>query len=241
MLWLLWVFTKGYRVICLYNFSMNNSPRTLHIPYNPSLDEMPMEEVVNALEECGARFSVESLNWPEQFRYRPLTVVTAAHSAGYLYIDFLVRCNYLRAVNFTDNSPVSEDSCVEFFCAPDPAEDAYWAFELNCVGAINVARCVGNGECTPLSEEFLKRIKRYTSVGTRPFQEVEGSFIWNVAMAIPLDLLGCVYEGKPVEMRGNFNKCASATSQPHYVSWAPIHTPEPDFHRPEFFGDIILV
>ena len=212
----------------------------LHIPYNPTFDAMKMDEVVNALEECGARFSVESLNWPDRFPYRPLTVVTAAHSNRYLYIDFLVRCNYLRAVNFTDNSPVSEDSCVEFYVSPDPKEEAYWVFELNCVGTINAAFCTAKGECTPLSPDFLKQIKRYTSVGTRPFQEVEGSFIWNVAMAIPMELLGSEYNGKPIHMKGNFNKCASATSQPHYLSWVPIRTASPDFHQPEFFGDIIL-
>ena len=57
---------------------------------------------------------------------------------------------------------------------------------------------------------------------------------------IPLEILGIEYNGKPVSMRGKFNKCAEATSQPHYLSWAPIKTPAPDFHRPEFFGDIIL-
>lgn len=212
----------------------------LHIPYNPTLDSLAMEDVANALEECGVRFSVESLNWPQQYPYRPLTVVMAAHSNRYLYIDFLVRCNYLRAVNFHDNSPVSEDSCVEFYVAPNPSENAYWTFELNCVGTINAARCVGKSECTPLSEHFLKQIKRYASVGTRPFQEVEGSFIWSVAMAIPLELLGYEYNGEPIPMRGNFNKCASATSQPHYLSWAPIHTADPDFHCPECFGEIVL-
>ena len=69
----------------------SNKKNILHIPYNPTFDSMKMEEVVNALEECGARFSVESLNWPDRFPYRPLTIVTAAHSNRYLYIDFLVR------------------------------------------------------------------------------------------------------------------------------------------------------
>ncbi|MDE5921249.1 MAG: hypothetical protein K2G82_06535, partial [Paramuribaculum sp.] len=31
------------------------------------------------------------------------------------------------------------------------------------------------------------------------------------------------------------------TSEPHYLSWAPITTPQPDFHRPEFFGNITLL
>ena len=215
-----------------------NTP--LHIPYYPLLDDKSLEEVANALEDGGARFSVESLNWPTAFPYRPLTVITAAHSDRFIYIDFLVRCNYLRAVNYTDNSPVSEDSCVEFFVSPHPDSEVYWAFEFNCVGTINAARCTRRNECKQLTTDMLKRIGRYSSVGTRPFQEVEGSFIWSVVVAIPLDILGIEYHGEPIAMRGNFNKCAEATSQPHYLSWAPIKTESPDFHQPDFFGDIIL-
>jgi len=214
--------------------------KTLNIPYNSSLDGLSLEEVANALEDCGARFSVESLNWPDEFPYRPLTVVTAAHSEEFIYLEFLVRCNYLRAVHYTDNSPVSEDSCVEFFVSPNPTSNAYWAFEFNCVGTINASLCTDKGVCSPLPVEELKSIKRYASVGTRPFQEVEGSFIWSVVVAIPLKILGIDYKGQPIAMKGNFNKCAEATSQPHYLSWSPITTERPDFHQPEFFGNIIL-
>lgn len=212
----------------------------LHIPFREGLDGMSLDAVGNALEEGGARFSVESLNWPETFPYRPLTVVTAAHTSEAIYIDFLVRCNYLRAANYTDNSPVSEDSCVEFYLQPNPSSPHYFTFEFNCIGILNSAECVAQADCRPLSADELQTIGRYASVGRRPFEEVEGSFIWSVVVAIPLRLLGIRYEGKPIAMRGNFNKCASATSQPHFLSWAPIVTPEPDFHQPDFFGDIIL-
>ena len=213
----------------------------LLIPYNPTLDSLDLEEAGNALEELGVRLSVESLNWPAAFPYRPLTVITAAHSNRFLYLDFLVRCNYLRAVNFTDNTPVSEDSCVEFYVQPRPDEDEYWALEFNCVGTLNALKCRGVGECSHLSETEMQSIRRYASVGTRPFQEVEGSFIWSVVVAIPLSLFDMEYIGQPIEMKGNFNKCASATSQPHYLSWAPINSPAPDFHRPDCFGTITLV
>ena len=212
----------------------------LLIPYLPVLDTLPLQEVANSLEDGGARFSVEALNWPAAYPYRPLTVVTAAYSDNCIYLDFLVRCNYLRAVNFTDNSPVSEDSCVEFYVQPDPSSDTYYIFEFNCVGTLNSARCTSAGHCTPLAQEELDRVRRHASVGTRPFQEVEGSFIWSIVAAIPLDILGVTPSGQSVAMRGNFNKCASATSQPHYLSWAPIQSPEPDFHRPDFFGEIVL-
>ena len=179
---------------------MNNQ---LNIPLMPQLDSLSLQEVANALEDGGARFSVESLNWPSEYPYRPLTVVTAAHTDSCIYLDFLVRCNYLRAVNFS-------------------------------------ARCTSAGQCTPLDKETLARIRRYASVGTRPFEEVEGSFIWSIVAAIPLDILGLHSADTPIVMKGNFNKCASATSQPHYLSWTPIHTDNPDFHQPQFFGEIVL-
>lgn len=211
-----------------------------HLPYAPQLDDLETAEVANCLEEVGTRFSVESLNWPEQFPYRPLTVVSAAHSGKYIYLDFLVRCNYLRAVNYTPNSPVSEDSCVEFFVSPEPGSRNYWNFEFNCIGTVLAEYHPDGAPARFLTPEELSGIKVYASVGTRPFQEVEGSFIWSIVAAIPLSLLGLEYDGTAMKLRANFNKCASATSQPHYLSWAPISTPTPDFHRPEFFADLIL-
>lgn len=190
---------------------MNSQPHA-RIPYAPCLDGLSLPDVANMLEDVGCRLSVESLNWPAEFPYRPLTVVSAAHSGKYLYLDFLVRCNYLRAVNYTTNSPVSEDSCVEFFVAHASKPADYWSFCFNCIGTIR-ARSHRGGDVRFLDDEELAQIRCHASVGTRPFQEVEGSFIWSVAVAIPLSLIGVKYtEGVPVDLVGNFNKCASATS-----------------------------
>nr|WP_289702940.1 carbohydrate-binding family 9-like protein [uncultured Muribaculum sp.] len=41
-------------------------------------------------------------------------------------------------------------------------------------------------------------------------------------------------------MKGNFYKCASGTSQPHFLSWMPLDTTKRTFHQPESFGNIIL-
>ena len=38
--------------------------------------------------------------------------------------------------------------------------------------------------------------------------------------------------------RGNFYKCGNMLPRRHYLSWAPVRTPSPDFHRPEFFAPI---
>lgn len=201
---------------------------------------MSTDEIIKCLDDKGARRTIDNVNWPEQYPYMPLTAFSIAHSKTAIYIDFFVRCNYLRAVNTENNSNVYQDSCVEFFVQPDPADPHYYNFEFNCIGTIHAARRLDRHSCELLSDDDLSRVKRVASCGTRPFEEVQGMFTWNLMVVIPLDLIGVTYGDKPVEMRGNFYKCADMTTVPHFLSWSPISTPTPDFHRPEFFGTITL-
>lgn len=214
--------------------------KTLNVPYIADLDFLNTDAIFNRLESSGVRHNIGELNWKEQYPYHPLTTFTIAHSANYIYVNFFVRCNYLRAMNFENNSPVYEDSCVMFFVQPEGSK-GYWNFEFNCIGTIKAShRESRNTAITPLSDSEIAAIAVLPSCGRRPFREVEGLFTWDILAAIPLSLLGLKYEGKPLELRGNFYKCASGTSQPHFLSWSPISTPAPDFHRPEYFGKIIL-
>ena len=214
--------------------------KTLNVPYIADLDFLNTDAIFNRLESSGVRHNIGELNWKEQYPYHPLTTFTIAHSANYIYVNFFVRCNYLRAMNFENNSPVYEDSCVMFFVQPEGSK-GYWNFEFNCIGTIKAShRESRNTAVTPLSDSDIASVAVLPSCGRRPFREVEGLFTWDILAAIPLSLLGLKYEGKPLELRGNFYKCASGTSQPHFLSWSPISTPAPDFHRPEYFGKIIL-
>ena len=218
---------------------MDNEKKHLSVPYIPQLDNLDTDEIIKTLDEKGARRTVDCLNWKDQFPYRPLTAVSIAHSGNYIYIDFVVRCNYLRAVNYANNSSVHQDSCVEFFVCPN-GQLPYYNFEFNCIGTIHAACRTDRHNGTPLTDAQLDTIKRYPSCGTRPFEELEGMFSWNLLVAIPLSVMNLKYEGKPIRMKGNFYKCADFTTTPHFLSWAPIDTPEPDFHRPDFFADIVL-
>ncbi len=212
----------------------------LHLPYIPELDKCSTaDEISTMLDSKSPRSSIASLNWPGQFDYAPLTTFTAAHSGRYIYIDFFVRCNYLRAENYEPLSPVSQDSCVEFFVSPT-GDNHYWNFEFNCIGTVNASHRSVRNNPTRLTRSEIESIRISPSCGTRPFREMEGMFSWNLLVAIPLDLIGVEYKGLPIEMTANFNKCASATSAPHYLSWSPIVSDKPDFHRPECFGRIVL-
>lgn len=211
----------------------------LNIPFIPDLKKQSLPDVSRILEEQGKRISIDSLNWPDEYPYHPLTVASLAHDDEAIYIDFFVRCNYLRAVNYKNNGPVHQDSCVEFFVAPH-GRTPYYNFEFNCIGTIHAACRTDRHNGHALTDEQLDSVRRYASAGSRPFEELEGLFTWNLCAAIPLSLIGLEWKGEPIEIMGNFYKCADLTSFPHFLSWAPIDTPNPDFHRPEFFAPIIL-
>lgn len=214
--------------------------KTLQVPYIADLDFLNTDAIFNRLETSGERYTIESVNWKEQYPYHPLTTFTIAHSDKYLYVNFFVRCNYLRAMNFRTNDPVDEDSSVGLFIGRDD-EDCYYSFYINCIGVIKAARNCPDKERELLDKKVIEQIAVLPSCGTRPFQEVEGLFTWDVLVAVPLELLGVKYDGEKVELRGNFYKCASGSSQPHFVSWSPVDTATPDFHQPKSFGKIVLM
>ena len=212
--------------------------RSITLPHLPQLDTLPTADAIRlVLDDKGARDDIASVNWPDAFPYRPMTTFAAAYSDEAIFVDFLVRCNYLRAENYENQSPVSQDSCVEFFI--DPLGDGeYWNFEFNCIGTVNASRRRERPVPTRLNDRQLAQIGRFPSCGTRPFREIEGLFTWSLLIRIPFDLIGLDPANLPDKIKGNFYKCASATSDPHYLSWSPIESEKPDFHRPEFFGDI---
>lgn len=214
--------------------------RTLQVPFIADLDFLNTDAIFNRLESSGVRHNIGELNWKDCYPYHPLTTFTIAHSAKYIYVNFFVRCNYLRAVNFENNSPVYEDSCVMFYVRK-PGTDEYTCFEFNCIGAINASRRKSDGTVREsMGDAEISAISVLPSCGRRPFREIEGLFTWDILAAIPLELIGVTYETGPLTLEGNFYKCASGTSQPHFLSWAPVGSEKPDFDRPDDFGDIIL-
>ncbi len=219
---------------------MTNDQETLCIPHITDLNENNFDELIRTIEGKGIRQTIDCLDWGKQFPYHPLTTVSLIHTSDKLYIDFFVRSNYLRAVNYLPNSPVCEDSSVGVYIQPSPLKPEYYSLMFNCIGTINAVYGTP-GHKTMLGSDFLSKISVYASCGNRPFQELEGLFSWNVVVGIPFKEIGIEYAEEPVTIKGNFYKCASGTAQPHFISWRPIDTPEPDFDIPESFGNIILL
>lgn len=112
-------------------------------------------------------------------------------------------------------------------------------FEFNCVGTCLATSRKGKYiDVIPLSPNHLEEIERFSSLGREPFGVKEGETHWELTVKIPFRLLGVDPFDLPQKLMVNFYKCGDATAVPHYVSWSPIPIASPDFHRPEYFGEI---
>lgn len=199
------------------------------------------QDMDTVLELKGARFHVQCVNWPETFPYAPLCSGRIARTRDALVVDFRVSGLDLRIQNTADNGRQWEDSCVEVFIQ-DPSKAVYYNFEVNPLG--KVLACSGpdrqNRVARPARE--MEQILRFVChpEEPQPTKDLQGVQSWRVGVVIPFRLIGVDPENLPHSLRANFYKCGDKTAHPHYLSWSPIPTEKPDFHRPEFFGELIL-
>jgi hypothetical protein len=214
--------------------------KQIKILYNNALNDIELEAASELMDGFGHRDLVENLNWRETYPYRPITLFNIARSNDSIFIKYSVRGSMLRAIYSNDLDPVNEDSCVEFFCKLPDSEN-YMNFEFNCIGTCNAAKRKSKAEgVVRYTLDELAQIKRYPSIGRRAFNEMEGMFEWELTVKIPFSLMGIDPNNLPEKLLGNFYKCADGTDSPHYVSWSPIKTEKPNFHCPEFFGELIF-
>ena len=206
----------------------------LRIPLLAGLEETDMD---TALELGGARFIVDRVNWPDAFPYAPLCGGRIARTEDSLIVDFHVSGLDLRVQNLSDNQRQWEDSCCEFFVA-DPSDGTYYNFELTCIGSLLAAKRTSRTEKTMFTGAQLGRVIRHSTLPRKEFHSEGGPFSWSVALLVPFDLIGVDPADLPPSLKGNFYKCGDGLTVPHYITWAPIDTPRPDYHRPEFFAPV---
>lgn len=216
--------------------------KTLSVPFVPSLGAgTTPEDLLSTLEREGTRFYVNEVNWPGRFPYCPLCGGEAAYGEEGIGFHFHVRGLDLRVANLSDNAREWEDSCCEVFLLGKDGR-TYFNFETNAAGKVLSAMGEDRHSRQARDKEGMGRIIRYSSLGevTEEIMRSDAVFVWDIAIFIPFELLGFGKGEVPPSLKGNLYKCADLSSHPHYVSWSPVGTPGPDFHRPEFFGTFIL-
>lgn len=179
--------------------------------------------------------SIQELSWPA-YPYRPKVDFSIAHSGRCILLKYYVEEAHLRCVNVDINAPVYEDSCVEFFIAFDEA--GYYNLEFNCIGTALVGYGKNRANRSLLNAALISQIL-YEAKMTN---EKEGLYTWELMMVIPIQIFTYhvieTLSGK--QCRANFYKCGDLTNNPHYLSWKPIQSPEPDFHLSHFFGTLVF-
>ncbi|MGM9753623.1 MAG: carbohydrate-binding family 9-like protein [Candidatus Cryptobacteroides sp.] len=191
--------------------------------------------------KIGKQISKHSLSvcpWPKDFPASPQVSFKIAHNSNSIYLEFSVEEDYSRAQAF-DAGRVWEDSCVEFFCSPNPEDGIYYNFECNCIGSLLLCAGKGRHERLAAPQAVLNSVQRFSTLEQKCFESTHID-IWKMVLIIPKEafFLHNLESLDGMHMRGNFYKCGDLLPQPHFLSYAPINTPKPDFHRPEFFCNL---
>ncbi len=181
-------------------------------------------------------------NWSEQFPYTPKVGAALWHDSDNLYLKFSVAEQAVLARVSEDNGEVWTDSCVEFFITFD--EVGYYNFEFSCIGKMLLAYRKEKPSPQYATAEVMGMVERVSTLGSECFEEKrnEGGedFEWEMSVRIPKEVffVDSLTTLDGVSARANIYKCGDNLSVPHFISWAPIGTEEPNFHCPAFFGTL---
>lgn len=179
--------------------------------------------------DCANVAKIDCSPWPD-------TLCPFAVEARLLYDDEAIyvnmRCDEhpVTAIHTERDSDVCLDSCMEFFLAPNNNDASYINIEINAIGTLLLHQGYDRykNHTLPVSESIFDIKTIITQNGWQLFYKLPFSFLTE-------------YFGEVTEvMHGNFYKCGDETPHMHYAMWSPIDLPEPDYHRPEFFGELVF-
>ncbi len=218
--------------------------KVLEVPFLQLSDDS-MDTISGELDKVMIS-KIDTVNWSE-YPYKPEVNFRLGYDEKNLYLKFAVREKAVRAVNTKPNSEVWEDSCCEFFCDFDGK--GYYNLETNCIGT----QLFGYGESmedrelaaksrTRADEAVIEKIRKKSSLGSEPFDVKTGDFNYDIVMVIPSDIFykHKISFKKGMTFKANFYKCGDKTPEVHFLSWNPIGVSSPNFHLPDFFGEIRL-
>jgi len=211
---------------------------TIAIPFLAGVNPHTTAEELLANMAPLAATELKEVPWKD-FPYRPAVHFKIAHTATGILLLYEVQEKHVKAVYRNTNDPVYKDSCVEFFLSFDGSN--YYNLEFSCIGT----GLIGYGPAQKsqrkrLPRETIEQVKTYSSIAAEPSEN--GDTEWRLLLHIPL----AVFEAHPigslagVRCTGNFYKCGDDLPEPHYVAWNPIDNPTPNFHLPQYFGELVF-
>jgi len=183
---------------------------------------------------------------PESLKPYPITSVKILYDSNRIHLFYRVHDNFMKCTQKKFLGPVHFDSCVEFFVRPEQ-DCGYFNFEFNCAGVLNGSFIEdwtiterGFAKMTEFNEEDRDSIAFNTSIQGFIEDEIQEPTTWWFKFSIPFSLFERYLDKKISPQgsawEGNFFKCGSRTSHPHWCSWTELD--KLNFHAPESFGKL---
>jgi len=161
-----------------------------------------------------------------------------------LYVAQIAEDEFITARDRTHDGKVAQDDCFEIMVAPNPATpDIYVNIEWNVIGGY-VDNFRPNGPKKP-------RALVWDAEGVEIAGSYQGTLnddsdhdrYWLTEVKIPLKNFAKIAARMPPQAGDrwhiNFNRHGGKTNE-QYSQWSPGDTPEPAFHTPHRFGQIVF-
>jgi|SaaInlStandDraft_1057018.scaffolds.fasta_scaffold10044_2 hypothetical protein len=197
--------------------------------------DAPRQAIEEALDRDVSR-PLEQVPWND-FPLAIKTTWSLLHGEDAFFVSFRSEEVSIRATETGPEARVCEDSCVEWFL--DWGKGVYFNIEINPIGSCAFERGQERHGRENLLLSEVSGYRCWADQGETPFQEKPATGPWNAWAVLPYHLLPITREELIRDgLRANFYKCGDSLKTPHYNTWAPIDTPQPDFHRPEKFAPL---
>lgn len=166
--------------------------------------------------------------------YKPLVFARIAYDETGFKIKFNVYEKNPLCENKNHLDPVHLDSCIEWFVNFAPEKnDGYFNFEINAAGAMDVAFRKNRSEGTLLTPDEIDLF----GIKTEIFDDY-----WTGEYKIPFSFIASKIDGyefaENKKIKTNLYKCGEKTEYEHYMSYFHIPLANPDFHCPQYFGEM---
>ena len=176
------------------------------------------------------------------------TQVKLSATSDTLFIQIIAQDNYSYAKQTELNHMlICQDSCVEFFFSPSGVlGSSYVNLEVNCCGTLHLAYGAGRDKRQFISLEAASLIQCKSSLNLgmdSPVKiESKEDSQWTIDIALPFAVIEAL-TGEAVNKDkwfANFYRCGGRT-EPQYAVWNNINVVDPDYHRPEHFGELVFI
>ncbi len=221
------------------------------------------------LKTVSAKVDISACTWRNDESNKSVNLlgtVKASLKMGYsgtiLGLLYTIEGDELLVRYTQDWDRVCQDSCVECFIASEPNNPAYVNLEFNPLGTCWAQIGPDREHRKNLSKTAVSTIFRRGLITTKAIDigsvDTESRFRWEMLVMFPMQKVGVLTHSsaqcavdqavsectadmlKGTRLQANFYTTGDDLQKPVYQSWCAIDTPSPDFHQPNYFGELVF-